>query len=61
MTITETVLEGTLNPDCTLILDEAPKVPPGRVKMLLQGIDLKNSQILADEFFQMMEEIWSAQ
>lgn len=61
MSITETVLEGTLNPDGTLILDEAPKFPPGRVKVLLQGIDVKNPQILGDEFFQMMEEIWLAQ
>jgi hypothetical protein len=61
MSITEKVLEGTLNPDGTLILDEAPKLPPGRVKVLLQGIDIKNPQILGDEFFQMMEEIWSAQ
>jgi len=61
MSIAETVLEGTLNPDGTLILDEAPKLPPGRVKVLLQGIDIKNPQILGDEFFQMMEEIWSAQ
>ena len=29
MSTTETVLEGTLNPDGTLILDEAPKLPPG--------------------------------
>jgi hypothetical protein len=42
-------------------LDEAPKLPPGRVKVLLQGIDIKNPQILGDDFFQMMEEIWSAQ
>ena len=61
MSITETVLEGTLNPDGTLILDEAPKLPTGRVKVLLQGIDIKNPQILGDDFFQMMEEIWSAQ
>jgi len=27
MGTTETVLEGTLNPDGTLILDEAPKLP----------------------------------
>ncbi len=29
--------------------------------MLLQGIDVKNPQIIGAEFFQMMEEIWSAQ
>ena len=61
MSITETVLEGTLNPDGTLILDEAPKLPLGRVKVLLQGIDTKKPQVLGDGFFQMMEEIWSAQ
>ena len=61
MSITETILEGTLNPDGTLILDEAPKLPPGRVKVLLQGIDTKKPQVLGDGFFQMMEEIWSAQ
>lgn len=29
--------------------------------MLLQGIDIKTPQILGDDFFQMMEKIWSAQ
>jgi hypothetical protein len=51
MSITETVLEGTLNPDGTLILDEVPKLPPGRVKVLLQGIDTKSPRYLEMGFF----------
>lgn len=36
MSLTETVIEGTLNPDGTLELDEKPNLPPGRVRVVLQ-------------------------
>src|SRR5262245_28883875 len=35
-------VEGTLQPDGTLILDEKPALPPGRVRVALQAIDRAN-------------------
>lgn len=62
MSLHETVIEGTLKPDGTLELDEKPKLPPGRVKVVLrQETEPKPAQPLGDDFFQMMEEIRAAQ
>lgn len=36
MSLTETVIEGTLKPDGRLELDVKPNLPPGRVKVLLR-------------------------
>jgi hypothetical protein len=38
MSFTEIVIEGTLNPDGTLDLDEKPNLSPGRVKVILQSV-----------------------
>lgn len=32
------VLDGTLNPDGTLVLDHKPGLPPGRVSIVLQPV-----------------------
>jgi hypothetical protein len=37
MILNEAVIEGTLNPDGTLELDQKPNLPPGRVKVVLQS------------------------
>jgi hypothetical protein len=31
-------VQGTLRPDGTLVLDEKPNLPPGRVKVVLQAV-----------------------
>jgi hypothetical protein len=36
MSLTETVIEGTLKPDGTLELDQKPNLPPGRVTVVLR-------------------------
>lgn len=36
MSLTETVIEGTLTPDGTLELDEKPNLSPGRVQVIVQ-------------------------
>ena len=36
MSLTEVVVQGTLNPDGTLQLDEKPSLSPGRVTVLLR-------------------------
>jgi hypothetical protein len=62
MSVSETVIEGTLKPDGTLDLDQKPNLPPGRVKVVLrQEAEPKTPKPLGAEFFQMMEGIWAAQ
>lgn len=62
MSLTESVIEGTLKPDGTLELDEKPNLPPGRVKVVLRpASEVTTAQPLGKEFFQMMEEIWAGQ
>lgn len=36
MSLTEITVEGTINPDGTLELDEKPNLPPGRVTVVLR-------------------------
>ena len=38
MSLSEIVLQGTLNPDGTLQLDEPPKLAPGRVQVTVQPL-----------------------
>lgn len=39
MSLKETLIEGALKADGTLELDERPKLPPGRVKVIVQTED----------------------
>lgn len=61
MNPTEVVVQGTLNPDGTLQLDEKPNLPPGRVQVVLRHHIAKIPEPLGSAFFQMMEEIWAGQ
>jgi hypothetical protein len=46
MTISSIELQGTLHEDGTLVLDEKPNLPPGRVKVTVQAIpDYKQTDI----------------
>ncbi len=36
MSLTETLIEGTIQSDGTLVLDERPNLPPGRVTVILR-------------------------
>jgi hypothetical protein len=38
MSLTETVIEGTLKPDGTLELDQKPNLSPGRVQVIVQPL-----------------------
>jgi hypothetical protein len=38
MSLTETVIEGTLQPDGTLVLDKKPNLPAGRVQVVVQPL-----------------------
>lgn len=62
MSLTETMIDGTIQSDGTLVLDEKPNLPAGRVHVVLrQEAEPKPSQPLSDDFFQMMEGIWAGQ
>ena len=56
MTPATTELLGTLQPDGTLILDEKPNLPPGRVRILLES-----QASPADRFWSLMNDIWERQ
>jgi len=57
MSLTETVIEGTLKPDGTLELDEKPNLPAGRVTVVLRQ---ENLVMLPkdDPFWQRMQAMW---
>ena len=48
MTRNEVVIEGTIQPDGTLVLDEPTKLPAGRVQVLVQSLPgLPPNEIIA--------------
>ena len=57
MSLTEAVVEGTLNPDGSLVLDEKPNLPAGRVTVRVQPLAVLPE---GDPFFDMLKGIWSA-
>ena len=57
MSLTETVIEGTLKPDGTLELDQKPNLPPGRVTVRMQPLAVLPE---GDPFFDMLKGIWTA-
>ena len=56
MSLTETVIEGTLDANGTLMLDEKPKHPLGRVKVVLRQ-ETPVELPAADPFWQRMQAI----
>jgi hypothetical protein len=56
MSLTEAIIEGTLNPDGSLVLDRKPNLPPGRVTVRVQ---LLTALPEGDAFFDMLKGIWS--
>jgi hypothetical protein len=58
MSLMGTVIEGTIQPDGTLVLDEPTKLPPGRVQVIVQALpELPEG----DPFWEMMKSIWANQ
>ncbi len=61
MSLIELVLEGTLQPDGTLVLAEKPSLPAGQVTVVLRQREAGHESDWGPEFFQAMEGIWAAQ
>jgi hypothetical protein len=59
MSETQIVVEGALQPDGTLVLDEKPNLPPGRVRVTMQAVPAPVGP--EDGFMARMERIWAAQ
>ncbi len=55
---TELVIEGTIQPDGSLVLDEPTKLPPGRVQVIVQPWP---NLPPGDPFWDMMQSIWAGQ
>jgi hypothetical protein len=57
MTSNTIELLGTLRPDGTLVLDDKPNLPPGRVKVFVEPVpDLTHTEV-----WQVLERIWAGQ
>ncbi len=54
----EAVIEGTIQPDGTLVLDEPTKLPAGRVQVVVQSLPGLPE---GDPFWDMMQSIWAGQ
>ena len=52
------VIEGTVQPDGTLVLDEPAKLPAGRVQVIVQPLP---NLPQGDPFWDMMQSIWAGQ
>jgi hypothetical protein len=61
MSLTEVVVEGTVQPDGTLVLAQKPGLPAGQVTVVLRQRDARNESGWDQNLFQAMEEIWAAQ
>lgn len=58
MSAHDIVIEGTVQPDGTLVLDGPAKLPAGRVQVIVQPLpDLPPG----DQFWDMMQSIWAGQ
>lgn len=55
----QVVVDGTLQPDGTLQLDERPKLPPGRVRVTVQAVAAPAGP--EDDVMTRMEAVWAAQ
>jgi hypothetical protein len=51
-------VRGTLQADGTVVLDQKPALPPGRVRVTLQALPYSPAD---DPFWQGMQAIWDAQ
>jgi hypothetical protein len=58
MNQTQVEVQGTLQVDGTLVLDEKPALPPGRVRVVVQAmVQLPQD----DPFWQRMQAMWDTQ
>ena len=55
---TETIVEGTIQPDGSLVLDEPTRLPTGRVQVIVQRLPELPA---GDPFWEMMTSIWAGQ
>ncbi len=62
MSLIETTVEGTIESDGTLVLDQPTNLPAGRVLVVLrQEAQSQSVHSVEESFFEMMEEIWTSQ
>ena len=57
MTTNAIEVQGTLRPDGTLVLDDKPNLPPGRVKVTVEP----TSELTQTDVWQVLERIWAGQ
>lgn len=60
MSPTQVVVEGTLKPDGTLEMDQKPKLPPGRVRVVLERMP-EPSPEPRPGYWEVLQQIWREQ
>ena len=58
MSETQAVVDGTLRPDGTLVLDERPNLPPGRVRVTMQAVTAPQPSL---GLMERMQAVWADQ
>ncbi len=53
------VIEGTLQPDGTLVLNEKPSLPPGSVRVTIEARELKPTS--GPGWWEVLQQIWKDQ
>lgn len=61
MSPNDIVIEGTIQPDGTLVLDEPAKLPAGRVQIIVRPLPEPVPPPPGDPFWDMMQSIWAGQ
>jgi len=59
MSETQVVVNGTLRPDGSLVLDERPKLPPGGVRVTMQAVTAPAGP--DDGFMARIDRVWAEQ
>lgn len=57
----QVVVQGTLRADGTVVLDEKPNLPPGRVQVVVQALAEMPELPQDDPFWQRMQAMWAGQ
>jgi hypothetical protein len=61
MSQTPILIQGTLRADGTVVPDEKPSLPPGRVQVVVQPLPEMPELPKDDPFWQRMQAIWAGQ
>ena len=60
MSASNITVTGRLRPDGTIVLDQKPQLPPGRVRVQIEPASAEQGPQSGQEFTALMERVWEA-